>query len=301
MIHIQKAGKRFRSKVKITAGHKKLIALSNEMSKAATVNLLRGIKTFKKKVSQEKVFEAWKTRDYSKIHRIIPWDDLPPHLAPLAKELGKSYNRATAFTIQGLPPPISKALRFDTKNPNIADFINRRTGELIYGIHHDTQIVVQQAVQRSLDKALTPKQVAGQIKNAIGLYPKQEQALANFRSKMESSSVPEERIDSLVDSYADRLLNQRCMTIARTEIRQVNNQGQLSVWKEAANQDLIKRGAATKIWVVDGNPCEICEPMDGQEVPLDGFWVLDDGTVCETPSDAHPNCFCDMELGFGEE
>ncbi len=290
-----------RTKVKVTRTYARTSALSKQMGQAVRADLLGGLKTFKRNIPADRLFNAWKTGDYTNVMRNIPWHELPEHLERARTSIGGAYEKSAEFNIKSLPANTKRSLRFDTKNPGIQKWLNSRTGDLIVNIQSDTQRVVQQAVKRSFDKALTPRQVANQIKNSIGLYPKQEQALANYRSNLESKQValPPDRVDALVDAYADRLLDQRCMTIARTETRFAANQGQLTVWTEAKKQDLIGE-KARKVWVVDGNPCEICEPMDGVAVPLDGSWTLNNGDVVDIPTDAHPNCFCGMELDFGE-
>lgn len=285
---------------KVTRTYSRVLALSKQMTKAVSLNLVKGIKTFRRALPADKLFDAWKTGHYSKVMQVIPWDELPSHLADMHKDLRKTYGEAARFSVNSLPAPKRRALRFDTENPNIRNWINTRTGELIVNIHSDAQRVVQQAVMRSFDQAMTPREVADQIRGSIGLLPRQEMALRNYSRGLQERGYPPENISKYSLEYADRLLTQRTMTIARTETRFAANRGQLSVWQDAGNQNLIDRQRSRKVWVVDGNPCEICEPMDGVAVPLDGFWTLNTGDVVEIPTDAHPNCFCGMELDYGE-
>jgi hypothetical protein len=94
------------------------------------------------------------------------------------------------------------------------------------------------------------------------------------------------------------------MMIARTETKNAINRGALAVWKAGRDQGLIDE-TATKEWVVDGDPCEICEPMDGVQVPLDESWTIEllngQEMQVEIPSQAHPHCYCGMELHFGKD
>lgn len=287
-----------KSKVRTTANYKKIEALSTRMQNAVKVNLVDGIETFKKKVSAAAIERAWELGQYDEIMRIIPWEKMPDHFESTKTSLLNAAARAGAYTIESLPANARSELRFDTKNPAIDKFLDQRTGNLITAITDNTKDIVQNTVRMSFDQAMTPRRAADIIKDSIGLDPRRHTALENYRTGLLKSGMKEEKAIALSDKYEAKLLDSRAMTIARTEIRRATNQGQLDVWQEGAKQGLINP-TAKKVWVVDGNPCEICEPMDGVGVPLDGVWNLNTGDVVDIPTDSHPNCYCGMELDFG--
>lgn len=288
----------------VTNTYKKLTALSNRMGSAIQVDMVKGIKTFKKKVSADAIYDAWRTGNYERVMASIPWQALPEDLEDMTDGIGQTYGDAANFQIEKLPPQINQRLRFDTSNPMLKGFIQRRTGELIRGIQSDVQTTVQNAVARSFNEALTPRQVALQIKGSIGLLPQHERALANYRQSLMVGGVAPGRVEKLADQYENKLLDYRANTIARTETRFATNQGQLAVWHEGAKQGYIDKATAKKEWVVDGDPCETCEPMDGIKVALDDAWTLEypngDIKAVYIPTEAHPNCMCGMELHFDD-
>lgn len=285
---------------RVSNTYKRVYALSQQMSRAVAVNFIHGIKTFKKKVDPNALYEAWKTGSYGDILRVIPFDTLHDDLKGMQKPLKTTIDRTGGFVIDALPPPIKKEFRYDTKNPNIRDYLDKRTGDLIVNISMDTQHLVQQAVQRSFDEALHPNTVAQMIKGSIGLYPRLEQAVDNYRRGLGKQGMDPDRVASLVDKYQDRLLEYRAMMIARTETRMATNQGQLDIWQQGAKQGLIDLNTSKKVWIVDGNPCEICDPMDGIGVGLYDMWTLNDGRVVNIPTESHPHCMCGMEIKYGE-
>lgn len=293
---IQKA----KTKVKVTTHYRRQERLAKVMSKAVSMNLVKGIKSFRKKVSVDAIETAWRSGAWPQIMSVIPWETLPEDLLDYDVSMGETWTDAMDLTIESLPAPFRKSLRFDINNPRIRRYINQHVGRRITDLHLDAQKVVQRAVQKSFTHALTPRSVAERIKLSIGLDPRRELALQNYRDALiASGSHSTSKVDTLTDKYADRLLDSRAMAIARTETRQATSQGQLSVWREASNQGFLPK-TSRKTWVVDGNPCEICEPMDGVSVPLDGFWTLSTGESVEVPSEAHTNCLCGMEISFGE-
>lgn len=282
-----------------TRTYKRLFHLSKAMSNGIRLDLLRGLTTFKNKVSPNAVYQAWLRRDAGRIMETVPWKDLDSHLEGYGHRLGRGIDETAKIALNTLPPPIEKRLRWDTSNPALRDYVRQRTGELVVNITQESQALIQNAVVRSFDDALTPKQVANLIRGGIGLYPQQEQSLRNYTSMLANTGIGEERALVLSEKYAARLLNQRSETIARTEIRRVSNFTQLDVWQTAQNQGLVST-TARKVWIVDGNPCEICLPMDGKSVELQDAWILGNGEQVDIPSDSHPNCYCGMELDFGE-
>lgn len=298
---IQKAGPRR----KVSRTYTRLSALSKQMARATQVNLVKGIRKFRSRISPEAMFEAWKSGSYGSVLETVPWDKMPEDIEPAISGMYEgAVDAATNFVIPSLPAPIQDTLRFDTDNPRIRGFIDARTAELVnVNIQPTAKQVIQQSVQRSFEQALTPRQVADQIIGTIGLLPKQEAALRKYSYNLQIRNYPAASLQKLGAAYADRLLDQRAMMIARTETRMAFNRGQLSVWQQAAGQGLIDSATAKKVWVVDGDPCPICEPMDGVAVGLDEMWVIEDDNgprSVEVPTESHPHCFCGMEMDFGD-
>lgn len=301
-VWIQKAAPR-----KVPRTYARVRALSNTMTKAVKVDLVDGITAFKQKVSPQALMSAWSTKSYGAIMATIPWEQLPDHLEPATSKLSESLVGSAKRTIELLPPPVKNGLRWDIKNPRISKFLREQTGKLVVDIRQDTLDVVQRAVQRSFTQAYTPQDVAEQIRDSIGLHPIYEQAVVNYQNGLFASGKhTPDQIDQLTDAYSNKLLDVRAMTIARTEVRGATNYGQLSVWQQGKNDGLLTP-QTKKTWVTckecvskTPSPCDLCLPMDGESIPLDEFWVLADGSVCEVPSDAHPNCNCGMTVDMGD-
>lgn len=270
------------------------------MANSMVVHLVAGIRTFKLLVSPEALAEAWANRDYSKIQTLVPWEKLPQHVEPAMKEIGKAAVFSAKNEVAKLPPNINTRLRFDLTNPDIAHYVRNRTGKLITTLESGIQQAVQDAVASHFTNSLTPRQVAAQIKGSIGLLPAHEIAVVSYRRGLTASGMLPKRIDALVGRYEDRLLDYRARMIARTETRRAFQEGQIAVWHEGKRQGLMKSGS--KVWDVDGDPCEICEPMDGVSVGLeDSFEVsYPDGSVANImyPAESHPSCECGMNLSF---
>lgn len=298
-----------RTKRRTTRTYKKVSELTHVMSKSASVSLLKGIRTFKKRIPLKALEDAFKTGNLANIMSVIPWDHLPTDLDPAFSKMHDAWAKAADFSVKALPKNVHPELRFDTSNPALARYLRKRTGSLIMDINVGTQRSIQRVIHHAYDVSqtsadLVPKIVERLVLDPIGLDPRRAQALQKFSESYRpgglryGTGAENERIST--DRMKDRLFEARAMTIARTEMRYATNHGQLEIWKDAANRGFVDRQTAKKVWIVDGAPCDICEPMDGVAVGIDDQWVLPDGSMAEIPTDSHPNCMCGMELDFGD-
>ena len=153
--------------------------------------------------------------------------------------------------------------RFDLINPVTIDFIRNYKLNLIQKVSQNTIEAIRQSVAQDLIDGVNPRQTAKNFRDNLGLTPKQEQAVRNYRKSLETldrdalnrnlrdkrfdrtvlraidkdTPLSEEQIDKFVNRYRQRYINYRAETIARTEsLRAVN------VGNEAAIQQLIQNG-----------------------------------------------------------
>jgi len=295
---VRKAAPRRPWRVTRTKG--RMMALGRQMSRAVQVHLTNGLRAFKKRIDKEQVYQAWLSGNYNRVMEQIPWRHLPEDLEPYRDSLVGVAGKSGMISLAALPAPISANLRFDTKNPDIRDMISDNTARLAENIQEGTRQFIADAVARRFDEALSPRDVADVIRPSIGLNTRQVMALNNYRNMLEKKELPDARVEELTDAYHERLLDYRSMMIARTETRFAMNQGQLSVWGQAADQGLIDRNTAKKQWVTAPDACDLCQELEDQgPIPMDDSWQTDDGAIDAPPR--HPNCYCDTSLVFQEE
>lgn len=276
----------------------RLEVLSDKMAGQVSVSLSQGIKRFKKRIPKEKLAEAIETGSIGHIVKEIPWYDNINDLVPGFKKISQSFDSASLISFEALPAPIKRNLRIDLKNPALKRFIDERFNKYLQDLSEESVKIVQRQIQRSFSHAQAPRDMADEIVNHIGLNWKQSTALTNYQMGLREKKLPESRVKILVKEYEERLLDQRAVMIARTEIQNANNQGQLSVWQAAQNEGLLDSETTYKVWKTDRTPCELCLSMKDKKVKLNESWKLPDGRLAEVPSDSHPFCYCFSILEF---
>lgn len=301
--HIHKAPHPPRKAWKSTRTRKRIDALSERMGSAVKLDLVKGFDRFKRRIDPQKVYEAYLSGNYHKVILSVPWEGFQEDFDPSFKRVGESYIESGQLSLEAMPIPKDVHLRWDTSNPRVRQHIASRKAFNFTNLSEDSAKNIRMWTTASLDRALTPRQVAEGIKSQIGLLPAHAAAVEKYRQGLLSGGMPGLRAEALSSEYADRLLDYRATMIGRTETRLATNQGQLSVWRQAADQGLIDRHTTRKRWITAGSdPCDVCEPMDGKTVSMDGFWTLNDGTTSDCPpEDVHPHCDCTFDIVYGQE
>lgn len=222
-----------------------------------------------------------------------------------------------------LPKTISVDLSFNLMNPKSVEFLNKYTFDLIQQVSQDTKDAVQEVVTRAFQEGGHPFQQAREIKQFIGLTQSQEQAVTNYRNALmnggtsdlkdalsralrdgrydktllraiqNQQGVPQDKIDAMVQRYRERFIQYRARNIARTESIRAANHGQIALWKQAVDQDLLAEDVE-RVWIISGDAdtCDECEELDGETAGLDEEFA----PGIYMPPDPHPSCRCTTGL-----
>ncbi|MDD5034117.1 MAG: phage minor head protein [Methylococcaceae bacterium] len=177
---------------------------------------------------------------------------------------------------------------FNLINESSVEYARQRSASLVTRITADTQATIRDLVGRSFREGRTGEQLARDIREVVGLLPRQATALVNFQRKLEQEDRAPAKIADLTEAYRRRLLLQRGRMIARTEIIGSSTQGQQEVWGQAVEQNLI--GPKTqRVWIdtSDDRECPLCAAMHGKTATLGQPY--DNGIMGPT---LHPGCRC---------
>lgn len=271
---------------------------------------LAAVQASKNRVDLEALAQAILGGNVTKAMLAMKLGEWPELYGELALDLRAGFiaGAGLAYTNVGAA---SIHLRFDLINPYAVSYSSRKLPQIVASYQANAKEIIQAIITEAVGGQHTPDEAARLLRDSIGLTARYERAVAALRQRLRESGVTGERLDTKVDRYAMRLLNSRAKTIARTEIVQAQVSGQRALWNEAANNGLFNRQTATRIWRTNregvtqlGNetPCEICAPMNGQEIAFNGVYThpeLGNANIFREVLNGppiHPNCLCHEEL-----
>ena len=185
--------------------------------------------------------------------------------------------------------------RFDGENLAAQRAAERAAAAMVTGISEETRAALRALVVRAIHEGIPPYDAARIIVSMIGLTEQQSQAAMNYRESLINEGLSLDRINVLVDRYSAKLLRQRSVTIARTEIMGALNRGALEAYGQAQQKGLLS-GDAVKEWITtpDERLCPVCAPLDGKQVPLKAMFETANGPLPGPV--AHPRCRCALAV-----
>lgn len=216
-------------------------------------------------------------------------------------EAAARRQRAASRVQKADEPPVKNValwMIYRAGSPEAERYAREQAGTLIQGVTVESQATVRDVVSNYIRSGEDYGKSAQRIKDAVGLTRQGARAVDNFRAGLEAEGrrIPPARVDSLVASYAERLLKLRAETISRTETINAVNRGQASYWEQLMGAGLVERGKAMKQWVVtpDDRLCQICADLSGVAVGINDKFTSAHGSVDGPP--LHPNCRCAVNL-----
>lgn len=224
--------------------------------------------------------------------------ELKPAVATLRHVFDKGSERASAELGARI------GARFDIINPLAVEAAWDKSNKLVTQITEETRKALQRVTATAIVEGIPPREAARIIKPMIGLTSRQAQAVMNYRGSLLQSGLSIEKVVQLSARYADRKLNERATTIARTEGIRAANDGQQSSWEQAASEGLIDTSRTRRVWIAadDERVCPICGALDETDAALTGYFGLNltrrnPRAIVFSPP-AHPRCRCTMVLRF---
>lgn len=182
---------------------------------------------------------------------------------------------------------------FDQTNPQAIQWARLRSAQLVTAISDDARAAIRRLVGEAFESGIPPRELAGLIRNTIGLTERDALAVMNRQLKLMAQGMSPERAAALAKKYADQLHRARALMIARTETMAASNEGQQELWRQAVDAKQLSK-SMRKQWIATGDErtCPTCGPLDGTTVP-----VLEDFPLGNPP--AHPLCRCTIGLSGG--
>ena len=186
-----------------------------------------------------------------------------------ASDLHAAFVSAATKEAEFIDRQVPDALvRFDQTNHRAVAWAQQNQAELVQGLSQEQRQVVAQTIADGVKLGTNPREVARDLRASIGLTPSQAQAVASYRTALENGdlsnalarelgdgrydatlraamrdgrSIPQSRIDAMVDRYRANFVAYRAENIARTDGLRAVHQG-----ADEALQQAIARGDVDK-------------------------------------------------------
>ncbi len=240
-------------------------------------------------VSIDVLTRALEQRDTVALERLLR--SLPAELAPAVGIVRRAFDLGITSGASTLGIKASLALQ----HPSAAAAARASAADLVTNVTAETRAAMREIVARAFEEGLPPRQAAQLIKPLIGLNRMQARAVLNLRAALTARGVASEIAAARLERYAAKLLRQRSILIARTEIIRASTDGQVHLWQQAQGQGLLPQAAQMK-WLVtpDDRLCPRCQQLSGATAPVGGVFRQGGSTVAGPP--LHPNCRCALVI-----
>lgn len=222
------------------------------------------------------------------------------NLEPMYNVIGAQQDRIAgehlrqAIIVSGKMTPVEAVLQFDMIEPRAVNYAAQRAGFLIRDVQQQVRDTVNGLVVDALQGDYTYATLADQIERVIPLTSRQAATAENVYAKtfdrLLSQGKPAVRAEALARQAADKsaaqALARRAEGIARTELMTASNAGRFSGFSAGVGSGL-DSDQSRKEWITGGDPCDDCDPLDGEIV----LWDEEFSSGDLTPP-VHPNCRC---------
>lgn len=252
--------------------------------------------------------------------------------AEFQMELGNTlltlFNEAGGIAGSSFPPSLNAS--FDLTNPYSVEWARTHSSEFVRSLEASTLTALRSSIVRSFSEGIPPRETARMLRNTVGLSSREATALHNYRAFLEQTSgrdsladlppsvrarlkrgdirarTPQlgpDRIEAAMEKYRARLLNERALTLVRTETIAAASAGQQEMWRQAVAGGLIEENRTRRKWIVtpDDRLCPICKPMAGQTRRLNESFISPYNQTSAKGPPIHMRCRCAMGLVFVKE
>jgi len=265
--------------------------------------LKRAFKKAQRNININQLLTVYRRNPFA-IVDAIPWNDIERDLrVVLERDLSKVL-AASGNVAAGRIPARFNA-RFDITNPKATAWARTQSSTLVRQVTDNSKKAIRGLVSRGFEQGITPQSTAREIrgillndaKATLGLTDRQALSVLNEHVRLLRSGLDEATAERRAKRFAQKTLNRRTRTIARTETINSASEGQLQMWEQSEQAGHLKPNQR-KQWIVtpdDRLDRLICAPMSGQKVLLREAFTTGDGRQVNRPT-AHVNCRCAMIL-----
>lgn len=254
-----------------------LLGLAAKFEPRIRRQFIKAVNAIQDEASLKALTDALATGRWEFVLAATGLDKFEVELGGMVDAINENWQAAGALTAQQTAAGVSGmalGVRFDPMNRRATDYARQYAYDLITNISRQTRDAIKEIVTEQTVTGLNPRTTARQIKQVIGLTGPQAKALKNYRAALESGKwgqaaaysiggnaersiaaasklgeMSGDRIEALVESYRQRLLRMRSVTIARTESMRAASNGAAEAWKQTMEGSNLPPSVFRRYWV----------------------------------------------------
>jgi Phage Mu protein F like protein len=233
----------------------------------------------------------------------VPWDQvgeavLTTAAIAVAQPLVVGTAQATARDV-GIPMGRAR-VAFGEADPALGWVARTLTADLVTAVGDETRTAIRETLARVLTDPTRGRLTPADLEPLIGLTSRDARAVDRLRAEtlaraLEAGLPPtraQAKADQVAAQAARRYLRARAQLIARTETIRAQELTRHLTWDRLQREatlplDLVVEWATAE----DAKVCELCDPLDGDQIPLGGKF---EGGYAHPPR--HPACRCTTVL-----
>ena len=211
------------------------------------------------------------------------------------KDLMPEWIKGISSAGSGIAKKVNRLQRkqfdFDTTMQSVRTWVDVQGGTLIANLTTAQTNAVNTLLQNQIAQGMTSPYVLSQrAQQLVGLTEKEALYVSKVLTNLVAEGLPANTVNSQIERLANTLHKNRASRIARTEISNAYNFGQMDSLRQATAEGWLP-GLPEKNWMAGGaNPCEVCEDNEAAGyIPLEETFPSGD----EHPT-AHPDCQCSL-------
>lgn len=196
--------------------------------------------------------------------------------AKFAADIHAGYVHAGQETAKWLDGEVEDGLiRFDVANTRAAAWADKNAATLVRGLTTESRETVRQVIADGVRAGANPREIARDLRDSIGLTPSQAQAVANYRTQLETGdysgaldralsgahsdrtiaaaqradrALTSDQIDLAVERYRSNYVSYRAEVIARTEALRAVHAGNHELYRQAIERGDVDADQLTREW-----------------------------------------------------
>jgi hypothetical protein len=216
--------------------------------------------------------------------------------------MGVVEDMGQAATI-ALAPRLTGDTVYTTGLAETEQWVQTYIGRQITAITDTTLTTIRRTLQEGWRAGTPPKALARELRDVIGLTPRQATAIARQEAKLVAQGQAPSQVRRAGEQLRRQAIRQRAEVISRSESLAMGNYGAHSALDQSVRRGYVDESRIRRHWLAttDSKCCEDCLAIDGMNpdgVGLHEEFQTPFGPLLLPPG--HPNCRCAVSIGLAE-